>query len=620
LIIPLFLLLVERGDSLKKLFENIYLYQDICNVYVIKNDRNAVLIDFGSGDVLDSLASIEVDRVTDVLMTHHHRDQGQGLHRANHMGIQIWVPETEQYLFTNADEHWQAREVDNNYNMRQDRFSLLNSVSITGILKDYSALHFGGYDFTILPTPGHTTGSISVLTEINRTKLAFTGDLITAPGKVWSMAATQWSYNGAEGVPLSILSLLDLKDKAPDVLLPSHGDVILHPETAIEQLVDRFRELLRYRKQNPRLFELRTKPYENITPHLLKNRTSLANSYVLLSESGKALVIDFGYDFIGGIASGSDRAARRPWVYTIQMLKEEYGIDKIDAAIPTHYHDDHVAGMNVLRDVEGTSIWCPENFSSILENPKNYDLPCLWHDPIKVDKILPLQTTIEWEEYEFTLYEQSGHTLYAVAIVFEVDGKRVLAMGDQYAGEDLNYVYQNGFRIGDYRHSAELYRHIQPDLLISGHSDPIFVTKVFLDQILEKGQALERLHKELLPLDAVNFGAGGIGAKITPYQTAAQSGKPFNIKIEIQNPFSSENEAIVKVVVPESWDVQNQDTLIKLGSLESKVISAVITPPSDVDIRRARIAADVTVGHTRFGQLAEALVTVSNKSRNKGGI
>src|SRR5215208_6612765 len=62
--------------------DQLYIFQDTCNVYVLCSGHEAVLIDFGSGDVLDHLVEIGVERVTDVLITHHHRDQGQGLARA----------------------------------------------------------------------------------------------------------------------------------------------------------------------------------------------------------------------------------------------------------------------------------------------------------------------------------------------------------------------------------------------------------------------------------------------------------------------------------------------------------------------------------------------------------
>src|SRR5690606_30513928 len=186
-------------------------------------------------------------------------------------------------------------------------------VPVHATLRDYATLCFAGQELTVLPTPGHTTGSVSLLATVDGPALAFTGDLIYAPGKVWSLASTQWSYTGAEGVAASVASLLDLRDRAPQALLPSHGTPMLKPARAIDLLVSRLRRLLRERGQNPRLLELRAAPYEALTPHLLRNRTAMAYHYVLLSHSGKALFIDFGYDFVTGLAAGYDRASRRPW-------------------------------------------------------------------------------------------------------------------------------------------------------------------------------------------------------------------------------------------------------------------------------------------------------------------
>ena len=54
-------------------------FRDTCNVYVLRAGTDAILVDFGDGDVLDQLAELGVERVTDVLLTHHHRDQIGGL-------------------------------------------------------------------------------------------------------------------------------------------------------------------------------------------------------------------------------------------------------------------------------------------------------------------------------------------------------------------------------------------------------------------------------------------------------------------------------------------------------------------------------------------------------------
>lgn len=602
---------------MQQLSTNLFLFEDTCSVYVIRSGSDAVLIDFGAGAVLDHLADIGVERVTDVLMTHHHRDQGQGLPRAVAAGIRIWVPDMEQDLFAAVDAHWQAREIDINYNMRQDRFSLLNSVPVSGILGDYETCVFGAHTFTVVPTPGHTIGSITLMSEIDGQRVAFTGDLIAGPGRVWSMAATQWTYNGAEGAAASIASLLDVKDHQPDLLLPSHGDVMADPPAAIDLLVANLWSLLQLRHQNLRLFELREQPYEAITPHLLRHRLSMANSYVLLSESNKALMFDFGYDFLTGFSTGFDRAAVRPRLYTIPALKRQFGIDKIDVVLPTHFHDDHVAGINLLHRFEGSQVWAAELFADILEHPKHYDLPCLWYDPIPVDRKLPLETPIQWEEYTLTLYALPGHTRYAVAIAVEVDGERVLVTGDQYQGDsglELNYVYHNRFEAADYRKSAELYRRLNPTIILTGHWTPLHVPPDYFDQIERIGAETERLHHALLD-HPLNMGEEGFLVRLSPYQVSIPAAEAFDLQIEIRNPYPSPAAAQVRPVLPEGWSfsttlgAQPDFIDIRLESLVTFITVRVLT--SATRARRTRIAVDLTVNGRPFGQQAEALVTTT---------
>ncbi len=602
---------------MQKILDDLFLFVDMCNVYALRSGSAAVLIDFGSGDVLDHLAEIGVERVTDVLLTHHHRDQAQGLQRAAAAGIRIWVPHTEQDLFQAVEAHWQARPIFNNYNMRQDRFSLLEPVPVSGTLKDYETRQFGDIQVMVIPTPGHTLGSVTLLAEVNGRRAAFTGDLIAEAGKVPSLAATQWTYNGAEGVAVSLLSILDLKERQPDWLLPSHGGLIHEPTAAIDTLAERLNRLLHLRGEYVHLLERREQPFERVTPHLLGHRACIANTYVLLSKSRKALIFDYGYDFATEPPAGTDRASRRPWLYSLPRLKQAYGVDRIDVVLPTHFHDDHVAGINLLRAVEGAQVWAADTFADILEHPTTYDLPCLWYDPIPVDRRLPLETPIRWEEYTLTLYALPGHTRYAVAIAVEVDGKRVLVTGDQYqggSGLELNYVYPNRFDSADYIHSARLYRRLNPDVILSGHWLPLWVTPEYFDQLDTLGEELERLHRELLP-EQPNLGAEGFIARLTPYQAETAAGEWLDYAVEVRNPFDYEAEAVIRVVTPAGWQRRPETLVVRLpAGATGWPVFQVMAPPGFA-ARRARLAVDVTVGEMRFGQQAEALVSARIKDR-----
>ena len=603
---------------LQQLTPHLYRYPDTCNVYALRCHDQAVLIDFGSGKILRGLAHEGVTRVSDILMTHHHRDQGQGLPGAP-AAAGIWAPHTEQELFQDVEIHWQSRPIMNNYNMRQDRFSLLEAVPLAGTLKDYADVEFGRYPFTVLPTPGHTIGSITLLTAADGLRLAFSGDLIAAPGQVWSMAATQWSYNGAEGVAATILSLLSLKDRHMDVLLPSHGEPIFEVDAAIDLLVDRLWDLLQERREYPRLFQLRAQPFESITPNLLRNRTGVANSYVLRSESGSALLFDFGYDFFVGAAAGSDRASRRPWLYNMDALKQQYDITEIETVVPTHFHDDHVAGLNLLRDVEGTAVWAAENFAPVLQNPLDYDLPCLWYDPIPVDRTLPIGQPVCWHEYEMTLHALPGHTRYAVAISLEVDGTRVLIVGDQYQGNEglkWNYVYHNGFEINDYVASAELFRRLAPDLILNGHWEPQWVQDGYFENLAASGETLSRLHRQLLPAEALSAGGEGFLAHVRPYQSTVVAGNQVDLCVELHNPLDHEAEADISIVAPQGWYIEPASMTMALPAAESIHIPVSLTPPAGTQARRARVAVDVTIDERQWGQQAEALVTVTTEERS----
>jgi glyoxylase-like metal-dependent hydrolase (beta-lactamase superfamily II) len=594
-------------------------FDDTCNVYVVRSDEGSILIDFGSGAILDDpgLGADGALPPAATFITHHHRDQVQGLARAAEAGIEIWVPPVERDLVGRVDEHWQARPIAVNYDTRQDRFSLLDSVPITGSVTEYRPMRCAGLELLPMPTPGHTIGSVSYLTELDDRRVAFTGDLIYGHGKVWSLAATMWEYGELPGVASTILSLLALRDWKPDLILPSHGAPIRDPIAAIDTTVAELRRLIAFRGSHEDFEDWLEKPYLALTPHLLHNRSSQSFSYVLVSERGTALILEFGYDFITGSQGGFDRSARRPWLYTIERLKRDHGVRSVDVVIPTHYHDDHVAGMNLLREVEGTQVWVPDNFAHVMEDPDRFDLPCLWDDPIRVDRRLPVGGTVEWEEYTLGIHALPGHTEFAAAITFDVDGTRVIVTGDQQdmtwgrapRPERLNHIYPNRVKLGDFVRSAELYARLHPDLMISGHWTPRWIAPDYLEMLAIRGREWDEIHRSLLPLDEIDLGLEGFAARIEPYRSEISRGRQLEIDVWLRNPFPDEDDAVVELVVPRGWQTDPPRHSLRVDGRGEATVTFRLTASGE-PVRRARVAADVSIGRRRLGQQAEALVTV----------
>ena len=145
--------------------------------------------------------------------------------------------------------------------------------------------------------------------------------------------------------------------------------------------------------------------------------------------------------------------------------------------------------------------------------------------------------------------------------------------------------------------------------MISGHWAPREVTPAWLDELERAGREVAWIHRELLPLEDVDFDAEGFGARIEPYQSEVTAGTPIDLEVEVRNPFGRQETADLTLVAPEGWGLYPATARLALGPRETARCSFRLVP-SGPPRRRARIAADLAVGERRFGQQAEALVTV----------
>lgn len=224
---------------------------------------------------------------------------------------------------------------------------------------------------------------------------------------------------------------------------------------------------------------------------------------------------------------------------------------------------------------------------------------------------------MRWEEYEIGVHELPGHTAFAAAYSFEVDGTRVVATGDQQnmawgrqpLPERLNYIYPNRVSLGDFVRSARLYAEIDPELMVGGHWPPRWVAPDYLEMLAAQGELMDELHRSLLPLDEVDLGLEGFAARIEPYRSEVRADEPLDLEVWVRNPFPQPDEVHVRLALPDGWRAEPPEQRAGLAGRSDGTLRFRVHP-APRPVRRARIGADVTVGSQPFGQQAEALVTV----------
>ena len=260
----------------RKLLANLYLLEDTCNVYLVKNGSHGVLIDFGSGRILDYLPQLGVSKIDWILHTHHHRDQAQGDAQAVRQRIPIAVPAHERHLFEEAENFWRNRRIYHLYYTRNDFFTLTHNIPVAGLLRDYDTFRSGDLEVFVLPSPGHTLGSVTLMASVDGQKVAFSGDLMHSPGKIQTIYDLQVTYGMHEGVDFSVYSLSRLAELKPQLLWPSHGEPISDPLPGISELIGKlsdFNELT-----GSGALTIKNMPIQ-VSPHLIAHAQTTSSFY-----------------------------------------------------------------------------------------------------------------------------------------------------------------------------------------------------------------------------------------------------------------------------------------------------------------------------------------------------
>jgi glyoxylase-like metal-dependent hydrolase (beta-lactamase superfamily II) len=601
-----------------KVSDNLYRFEDTCNVYVVRNGSRAALIDFGSGKILDHLGALGITQVDWILHTHHHRDQCQGDYKAAERRIPVAVPAHERHLFADARNFWRNRRIFHLYYVRNDFNTITEDIPVARSLEDYSTFRWGNIDFYVLPTPGHTLGSISLLATIDGRKVAFTGDLIYAPGKITNLYDTQINYGGSEGIDLGIFSLSRLRELNPALLLPSHGEPMNDPDPAIRQTVTHLTDYYRFQTGNAPSEEGRPVA---VSRHLVCHYTTTSSFYAILSASGKALFIDYGsasgmhFGNFERATAATDRI--RFQEHSIDRLKREFGLKSVDVAMPSHMHDDHMNGFPHLIRHHNTKVWCYENMVDIFEHPRGYNLGCILGEPFKVARSFRDGETFRWEEFEFEVKHSPGHTEYQMAMFVTIDGKKVAFTGDAFFPNPRNdgtmrhnLIFRNHVENDSHLKSIRNLIEREPATICPGHGQPYPVDRSILLATEQKLRRQQKYFVDLLPENETDFGLDPSWVRMYPYQLLIAPGESQQITIHVQNYKPAAMKAEVAIVGPREWSI-SPDVLtidIPARSKASKEVTVRIPKDWQAPGPRFAIAADVMCDGRYLGQITEAVV------------
>ena len=288
--------------------------------------------------------------------------------------------------------------------------------------------------------------------------------------------------------------------------LPSHGTLIDSVNEDIDRLCRRLMDCVHLGRGlriagRDSILESVFLPDSKLVPlsrHLLwSGPWTCSNFYILLSDSGKAMFVDYGHSYWPHMHTGSDTdhlETMRFVSHHLDELREDYGVTAVDLVIPTHIHDDHVCGIPFLQRHHGTRCWALDEVAEAIENPAAWaSTPCLFPKPISVERRLSDGERFRWEEYEFNIRFAPGQTEFHSVLAAVVDGRKVAFTGDNFfLAEALldgntalrpfqTTVLRNSFQLAMHRRCAKVMRELEPELICPGHWDVIDCTKKDID-------------------------------------------------------------------------------------------------------------------------------------------
>lgn len=197
-----------------------------CHVYLIDGGDEAALIDCGVGYETNRIICnikeiVNIEKVTNVYLTHLHADHCGGCRDLQRIGIKITAPENEwKDMQEHPDEVKEAYEIAQKSGCYPEEKTFIFP-DPDNFLCDGDEITIGKYKLKCIELRGHSAGSMVYLLRDGKRKVLFSGDYVFANGLVGLL--------NCPGCDLSLYrkDIKKLQGLDVDMLFPGHRMIVL---------------------------------------------------------------------------------------------------------------------------------------------------------------------------------------------------------------------------------------------------------------------------------------------------------------------------------------------------------------------------------------------------------
>ena len=215
------------------------------NVYLLSGGEELALVDAGAGPgedrILENVRSLgyEPKQIGHIFLTHAHADHAGGAASlAERVGARVYLSELEREALENADEDALGLSIARRNGYYPEDYRL-RPCEVDVALRGDERLRCGDLELAVIPTPGHSAGSVCFLAETEEGVALFAGDTVFAGGQISLIVAA-----GSDLLALQA-SVTRLGGLGVASLLPGHGIFPLEGgQEHIDEAIEAFSTML----------------------------------------------------------------------------------------------------------------------------------------------------------------------------------------------------------------------------------------------------------------------------------------------------------------------------------------------------------------------------------------